>query len=176
MKKKELEKAIALYDSIEGATLVDNYIAKLYKEEIDELHTFVKKVSEDVLSTPKHVKAHGFIEDIKKTYLVQLNETNQVVMVLTIDTEPFDSIEYGKYDVDIALSFRIFDKSTWLDQFVVTGVGKHGGLDIEEFKDWILLLRFLCTKKKENAKYIPTNEQMIVNIINDVEKTLEGKD
>ena len=37
MKKKELEKAIELFERIPGATLVDNYISKLYKEEIDEL-------------------------------------------------------------------------------------------------------------------------------------------
>lgn len=175
MKKKELERAIGLFDTIPGAGLVDNYMTKLYKHEIHELADFIKKVTTDIYNTYKESVSLEYTQDIKKTYLVQLSEIHQCKITFIVETESAETI-YDARESDIALQFRTFEKSTWVDQFVITGEGKYGGINIDEYKDWDLLLRFLFEKKKDSAMIKPSNEQVIAKKIDDLLENVDIKD
>ena len=174
MKKKELEKAIELFERIPGATLVDNYISKLYKEEIDELSNFVKFISKDMREIYKGAKGKEFVDTIKKTYLVQLNETHQCFVTFTLETESEEDMIDG-FMTDINVKFREFNKSSWLDSFIIKGAGKYEGITLKEYEDWDLLFRFLLDKKKDIAKYHPSKEQVIVETIDKAKECLDNK-
>ncbi len=175
MKKKELEKAIALFETIPGASIVDTYISKLYKEEIEELSNFIKYVTKDLHDIYKDAKGKEYVDTITKTYLVQLNEIHQCKVTYILETESDDCI-MDKFMTDIKMQFKEYNKSTWLDSFVIKGAGKYEGITLDEYDNWDLLFRFLLNNKKDIAKYAPTREQVIVNNINKAVESLDNKD
>ena len=174
MKKRDLEKAVELFDSIPGAELVDNYFAKLYKEELDELEDFLKFTSDDIKNMYKNdkVKAFEYVQDVKKTYLVQLSEIHQCIITLVIEYESTETIIDTK-ETDIVMQFRSFEKSTWTDQFIIKGAGVHGGINLDEYNDWLLLLKFLLMKKRDSAKFTPSRGQILADKIDSAIQNVE---
>lgn len=154
MRRQLLEKALELYDSIPGINYIDNYISKLYKEEIDELEIFLKYVFKDINKMVVKNCGEEFVDTIKKEYVVQLNEIHQCRFTFYLENETDMSCNDDCY-TDIRMQFRTFEKSTWNDQFVIEGDGKYKGISFEEFKDWQLLLEFVIEKKRDSAKFKP---------------------
>ena len=162
MRRYQAEKAFQLYSTIPGTGLVDKYINKLYKEELEELELFLKYVSKDIDKLFKKNCGETFVDTIKKDYVVQLNEIHQCRFTFYLENETDMSCEDESY-TDIRIQFKTFEKSTWVDQFVIEGDGKYKGISIEEFRDWLLLLFYIIDKQSSNAKFKPfkTDNEMI---------------
>lgn len=154
MRRYQAEKAFQLYSTIPGTGLVDNYIKKLYKEELEELEAFLKYVSKDIDKLFKKNCAEAYVDTCKKEYVVQLNEIHQCRFTFYLENETDTSCEDESY-TDIRIQFRTFEKSTWVDQFVIEGDGKYKGISIEEFRDWLLLLFYIIEKQFNDAKIKP---------------------
>lgn len=154
MRHQLIEKALKLYDSIPGTNYIDNYVSKLYKEEIEELECFLKYVTKDINKIFMKNCGEEFVDTIKKEYVVQLNEIHQCRFTFYLENETDMSCDDDCY-TDIRMQFRSFEKSTWTDQFVIEGDGKYKGISFEEFRDWLLLLEFIIEKKRDDAKLKP---------------------
>lgn len=175
MRKHQLEKAVELFDTIPGTNLIDNYVSKLYKEEINELKYFLDFVSKDIIKIFKANCGTEYVDVLKKEYVCQLNEIHQCRFTFYLENETDMSVDDDCY-TDIRIQFRTFEKSTWTDQFVIEGDGKYNGISIEEYNDWKLLLEFIITKKKDLAKLRPTSADKINDKIEKVMTDLDKKE
>lgn len=151
MKKRQLEQAIALFDNIPGCSFIDNYAAKLSREELHELSRFLKFVFDDISRVYDNNDSTEYIESLSKEYVCQMSETHQCIFNFCLENESGRSID-GKSETDISMRFRSYEKSTWNDQFKITGEGFKEGIDIDEYKNWDLLLRFIVEKHIKNSK------------------------
>lgn len=151
MKKRELEKAIAMFDNTPGCSYIDNYIDKLSREEIDELSRFLNWVFNDIYKVYDHDESEEYIETVNKQYICQMSEIHQCIFDFNLDNESGRSIN-KEPDTDISMRFRTYQKNIWTDQFKITGKGYKDGIDIDEYKDWNLLLKFIIEKRSKNAR------------------------
>lgn len=168
MKRKLLEKAVGLFDTIPGTSYVDSYISSLYKEEIEELKDFLHFVGKDIDKLYKANFGEEFVNTFTKEYIVQLNEIHQCKFTFYFENETDMSINDDCY-TDIKMQFRTYEKSTWVEKFNITGEGKNGGISYEEFADWKILLEFIILKKKDIASNKPSEAKQIVDKIEEVE-------
>lgn len=157
MRKKDLEKAIQLYDSINGIELLDNYLDKLYKDELDELSSFINKTSTSIKDFIAISSKNRFFESSTLLFVGQLSEVNRCSIEFIYYAEAPDSI-YGKPDYEVILKFESYSKGAWINMFNVTGSGTTGGIGLSEFEDWKLLLEFMNNKKYMNA--VPAYQRM----------------
>lgn len=151
MKKRELEKAIELFDSTPGCTLIDNYVNKLSIEEVNELSRFLKFVFADISKTYDDDEGEEYIDNCSKKYICQMSETSRCIFTFALENESGRSI-HTESDTDISILFSKYEKSVWVDKFNIAGKGYKGGIDIDELRDWELLLRFIVEKDSRNAR------------------------
>lgn len=151
MKKKELEKAIMLFDGTEGCSIIDNYVSKLSKEELNELSRFIKFVFDDINKTYDHNEDKDFIERVSKEYVCQMSETSRCTFSFLLENECGRSID-NESETDISMIFSKYEKSTWVDKFHIIGKGINEGIDINELHEWNLLTRFIIEKNSRHAK------------------------
>lgn len=174
MKKKLLEKAIGLFDSIPGANLVENYINELYRDEIEELYRFIDKTIKDIHSSYNKNKSEEYVDRITKTYVAQLSISHQCKIAFEMIDEAGENM--NNWGVDVSLKLRSYEKSTWIDKLVITGSGVNGGISIEELDEWDLLMKFILEKKKESAKFAPSNAKLITDKIDAIQQEIDLKD
>lgn len=176
MKKKDLEKAIILFDETEGCSIIDNYIAKLSKEEINELSRFIKFVFDDINKTYDHDSDEEYIDSSFKKYICQMSEVSRCTFEFSLENEGGKSIE-SESETDISMIFSSYEKSTWVDKFKIAGKGFKGGIDINELHEWSLLTRFIIEKNSRNAKPAEINNgKAIVDKLNDTIQMLDLSD
>ena len=80
-----------------------------------------------------------------------MSETHQCVFEFNLENESGRSIN-EESETDISMRFRSYQKNVWSEQFKITGKGYKEGIDIDEYRDWDLLLRFLLDKRSKNAR------------------------
>lgn len=167
MLKRALNRAIKLYDGTPGIEMVDNYFASLYKEEITELSQFLDYSIKDIRKVYKNNRNKEYMDILTKKYVGQLSETHQCLLEFTLSNEGGDTM-YDPCVTDIVIRFRSFQKSTWVDQFVISGKGFNGGISIKELDDWEILIDFISDKKYDSAKLTPTSADILSEKIDNI--------
>ena len=163
MKKKELEKAILLYESVKGIEILDDYIGRLYREELMELKAFVKSVQNSI----KSLKVSPYVDNYNYQYLSQLSETNLCEVNVYYEAEDPETID-DKPLLELVIKFKSFSGRMWKENFVVKGNGSNHRISLEEFDDWVLLINFINDKKFQKAINMPTAIEAALNKLDDI--------
>lgn len=167
MLKKSLNRAIKLYDSTPGIEMVDAYFNSLYREEIAELKLFLSVVINDIRKSYKNDVTKEYLDKTTKEYVGQLSEIHQCIFIFNINNEGGETIK-EPCATDILMKFRTFQKSTWVDQFIINGTGYDKGISIKELDEWELLMNFIINKKIDSAKAMPTSADIIAEKIDNI--------